>query len=435
MPINPDADVTPPPAAPVKLERGTLFSLVTIDVRHGFANGGNGVFTRLAVRPTPETSRRLALFGMIARSRPDGIDIVWDSAHRDAASVLLDGLRPLVGGLAPDKRQTAIDAVGALWGEPLLFSVALDDPRFANFTDMPIDLRIGEPPLLLSNLALTAIAGRQADLVVPWPDDPSAVPSEPPEQKATVGEGYYAALAKAQAAASQAAAAFGSPPAAAPAPPAPSPASPLDSLKKQARLNAGYDAAARAERAGLSCGSRYFALLELHFVRDPAAPAPSGSGWNGLPIDLGRGLFDPASTDDWRYFTPCSYTLRFAPRATRWRYLVAARHGTLDPASLAIVDPDGADAPFVLAEQPSILPDGRPAACLASRDALPIVAQPTLAFSLLGNPPAGPARRRTLVERLPAAGAERLSLGLDGEPPPPRSGQPPPLYSDIYVFV
>ena len=376
---------------PARVDSGTLFALASIDVRHGFANGGDGTFTRLTILPTAVTRNRLALFGLVPRLRPDGIDIVWDTAHRDQASSRFDALRPLIAALPPAERDAAILAVGAIFGEPLLFTVAIDDPRFANYTDMPVDFRIGYPPLVLSTRAVDVQGPDAADFAIAWTSPTTGLQA--------------CAVTVAQ-------------------PPDPQQRHASDSI------------AAQAERQQLIGQSRYFALLELYF--SPAAGTPRTAGtWNGLPVDLARGLLDPGAQGDWRYFTPCRYTVRFAARATRWRYLVAARDGALDPVSLKIVDTDGADAGFVLDPKPHVLPDGRAAACLSRPEALPILAQPGGTFTLLGMPTSGPARRRTLVASLPVAGVERLSLGpaADGPLPLPRSGEPPPLYSDIHVFI
>jgi hypothetical protein len=401
---------------------GTIFPFVSLDVRHGFANGAGEVFGRISVRPTRETRRRLALFGLIPRPRPDGIDIFWDTTHRDQASSRLDTLRPLVMGLPEGKHAEAIDKIGQIFGEPLLFTVAIEDPHFASFTDMPIDLRIGDPPLLLSNWKVEQKVDSAADLVIPWPSDPvqAAAPPKPVMEKVAIG--YYEALAAKEKA----------------LPARPHPVVQEEAAKPEPapEFRGAADVAAGAERRQLMRKSTCFALLELYFTPEPGTKGPA-SGWNGLPVDLARGLGSPPARGAWRYFTPCTYTLRFAPRATRWRYVVAARSGALDPTSLAIVDADGADAGFALAEAPYILPGGQAAACLSSRFALPVLAQPAETFALVGASPAGGARRRTLVQRLPAASAQSLSLGppATSAMPPPRSAKPPPLYSDIYVFV
>ncbi len=124
------------------------------------------------------------------------------------------------------------------------------------------------------------------------------------------------------------------------------------------------------------------------------------------------------------FFRSLYYTLNFAPRLTRWRYLVASRNGTLAPETLRIVTRDGEDAGFALDEAPVTLPDGRPAARLSARNARPLLARPQAELRLEGKPLAGRVRTRTLVERLPAPTAERILP----------AGQAPP-WSDIYLFL
>jgi hypothetical protein len=376
----------PPSAAPAAPApgaglRGSWFNFIRIDVRHGFFNGRDQVCEDLAIRPTAETQQRLALYGLIARCRADGIDLFWDSAQRDAAATALDPLRKLIAGLKPADRAAALVSLNEQLFEPgLLFTVALANPRFANFTAMPSDVRIGDPPLFLSTQAATPREGgeRSADLKIDWtvrvvrPNPrPDGVP--PPDNPHLVAK-----------------------------------------------------APVVAEREKLKTRSHDFALLEVHFMRAAGEP-PANGAWDGMPVNFDGGMD--------AIFQPCAYTIGFAARETHWRYFVAIRDGPpLDTASLAVVAADGSDAGFELAEESRILPDGREAVCLASRDPLPILARPDRIFSLRGIATGGRRRTVTLVDRLPAAGTDSIAP-MDPSTFPPRAGEPPPSWSDMYVYL
>ncbi|HEY5710403.1 MAG TPA: hypothetical protein VIT38_00790 [Allosphingosinicella sp.] len=372
-----------PPAGPAPGAgvRGTWFNFIRVDVRHAFFNGDDQVCEDLVILPTEETKRRLALFGLIVRCRADGFDLLWDSAQRDNAATALDPLRKLIAALKPAERAAALVSLNEQFFEPgLLFTVALANPRFANFTAMPSDIRIGEPPLFLSTQAATPRDDeeRSADLTVDWkvqvirPDPrPDGVP--PPDNPHVVAK-----------------------------------------------------APVIAERERLKARSHDFALLEVHFMRSAGEP-PANGAWDGMPVSFDGGKD--------AIFQACAYTISFAARETHWRYFVATRDGTPPvTAGLAVVAADGSDAGFELAGESTILPDGREAACLASRDPLPILARPDRIFSLKGVATGGRRRTITLVDRLPAAGTDSIAP-MDPSTFPPRAGEPPPSWSDMYVFV
>jgi hypothetical protein len=94
---------------------------------------------------------------------------------------------------------------------------------------------------------------------------------------------------------------------------------------------------------------------------------------------------------------PLRYRLRFAARATHWRYHVLGR---LRRDGLRIVDPDGA-ARFEPLERPP-LADGRPTTSFRSAAPLVLAERPPQRFQLRAG---GPADERILIRRLPVAGA------------------------------
>lgn len=396
-----------PPPAPAPRKMGAYFRFMSVDVRHGYygrpGDREDAPFEGLVITPTPQTQRRLALYGLIARMRPDGIDILWDDVQMRQSTEMLVAFRKLFGDLPEVLRTTVFEP-------PLLFTVALAEPRFANFTDMPTDFRIGDTPLRLSNRGSTRRdeAAGTADILVNWDKRVRRpLPLLPPSERR--GEP-------------------GHPPLVAPKVLADAKAKDLKIAKSFGALEGGP---VLIERTELRRHSRHFALLDLHFLRALHAKADSDR-WDGLPVDL-----DGSE----RIFRPSAYTLRFGARKTHWRYFVAARSGELDRGALSVVGPDGATG-FAPGE-PRILPDGRQADCLASTAALPILARPgpTQAFALVATPPNGQARPRTLVDHLPVAGIDSISPDppppTPAEPAPPGDGEPPPrqVWSDIYVFV
>ncbi|MCD2324186.1 hypothetical protein LQ953_09200 [Sphingomonas sp. IC-56] len=356
--------VAPSPPPHEQAEQGSYVPFASVTVRHGFHNHADGGCNDLAIEPTPETRRRLRLFGLLARTRIGGIDLLWDAAVRTQAQTLLAEVATRYGSVPAEVQ-------ARLFTPPLLFTCRLLDPRFANFTDLPTGLRIGDPPLLLSTrrAAGSALAldwrrtvRRQSLLLQGGMEQRDSVVHEP------------------------------------------------DPDAEDEALPALHPA--DRERQALYARSQCFALLEFHLVPKRALEGSS---------DL---VFDPAPADGRTFFRALYYTLNFAPRPTRWRYLIAARSGTLAPETLRIVTRDGEDAGFVLDDAPATLPDGRPAARLCARDPRPLLARPQAELRLEGKPLAGRVRTRTLVERLPGPTAERILP----------AGQAPP-WSDIYVFL
>lgn len=381
-------------ASAARLEPGRYFTFIRIDVRHSFFNSTKGMCDQIAIRPTSATARQLALFGLVARPRPDGIDILWASGLRDRAVAQLRPFMEHIAELPAAEGAQMAEALGQeLFGQALFFTISLSNPLFANFTDMPSGFRIGDPPLLLSNRSAARRPGKdgEADLIVDWARRAGrGSPSTAPPAMAS-----WAINANARA----------------------------EPAQTGAPLVATGIASGSGGQKLIETRSRRFALLDLYLVRAKGA-VPAAGQWDGMPISLDPGGHN-ADSHGGGIFHPCVYTLTFKARETRWRYFVAARSGELNTDGLAVVGPDGADARFALAPEPRLLPDGRRAACLASLDPLPILARPDPLhrFSLSRTPPGGRDRPRMLVDPLPAAGIDSISP------------EPPQVWSDIYVFV
>ncbi|AQR73689.1 hypothetical protein [Sphingomonas sp. LM7] len=371
-----------PPAGSALTGRYVRF--LSIDVRHEFYNRDQGVCTDIAIEPTPRTRERLKLYGYIVRCRDDGVDLFWDAGVQAQANGVFADLQRRFG-------QVPADIWARLYEPPLLFTLRLREPRFAVFTDMPSDFRIGDPPLQLSSRANIPGADGEARLAIDWSaqlDRPSIV-----ESRGMEGLGNSAPPEDAK--------------------PEPKPLAPQD------------QGPAARERGQFERRSQAFALLDLHFTR--ADPAPSDA-WDGMPVD--RTPATPRSGPP-SFFRPVRYTLGFEARRTRWRYLVAARDGSVDAASLSVVGPDGCDAGFRRDDAPRRLPDGRVAACLTADDPRAILASPDAHLALMGRPLAGRSWPRALVDRLPGPSSENI-LPASAVPP---TGDQPPAWSDIYVFV
>jgi hypothetical protein len=376
---------------------GRYLSFIRIDVRHGFFNHRGEVCDALEIRPTPETRKRLASYGLTARCRPDGIDILWTEGHFESAAESLAQIAALWIRKSGRPAAALADFAGEqLFGLPLLFTVALTDRRFSSFTALPADFAFGRPPLQLSNRrAADAVAGEvgEAKIVIEGAPRVTRPIRAVPIATAT-----------------------------------PQPGDSKDEPPKvDASRPAARDGPAGVEREQVRASSRDFALLDLYMVRAPGvAPAASGA-WDGMPVSL-----DPGAT---RMLAPCSYTLRFEARETRWRYIVARRDGaTPDGSEYEVVGPDDKEAGFALGGE-GMLPDGRTAICLESRDALPILARPEKNLSLKRNRSDGRPRSAILVPRLPVAGADNFAPArwpAGGSAPADRPRQ---AWSNMYVFV
>jgi hypothetical protein len=372
----------PTPLPPRAALAGRYDRCISIDIRHQFYNRSAGVCTDIAVEPTRRTLERLALYGYVVRRRADGIDLFWDTAVKAQANDIFAKLQRRFG-------QVPQDVWARLYEPPLLFMLQAANPRFAVFTEMPTDFRIGDPPLRLSTRINVPGGDGKAALTVDWNTRivrPSIVDTRGMEGVGT--------------------------------------SVPPRKDEKEPPHDPARQGPAAQERMQVERQSQALALLDLHFTR--ADPAPV-QGWDGMPVDLAPGKPRIGPPD---FFRPVNYTIQFAARATRWRYFVAARSGVLDRASLSVVALDGSNAGFRLDDAPHRLPDGRIAACLTGDTPRAILASPDAQLALTGKPLGGRSYPRILVDRLPGPATDSIIPAA-----PPRSGQPPPAWSDIYVFV
>jgi hypothetical protein len=359
---------------------GAYSALVGIDITHEYCNAPGERFDGIAVSPTPQTAARLGRWGLVARPRPDGIDVF---CRADAIATLSEFLASLPPVLPPGVEDE-------LFGGPLLFKMELRDLDFFNFTAAPTDCRSGDPILLLSDDAVE-IGNGFASFKVDWNDPPERPPgldrSKLPSPRHLLSE----ALGRR-----------------------------LDGwwFESRGQINDAFD-----ERDTLRKGAQPgpFGLIQIY----AAAPAMQGgptTGWNGYPVNLRPGAGQS-------YVTASSYRLRFEARQTRWRYVVAARDGAPAPDTLSIVDPDDPGAARFEPPQPRLLPNGQSAECFAAKEPIALSRHPQLPFSLRGT--LNGRRPRTLIDRLPAPSA----AAIVPDPTPQPDGSASPAWSDIYVFV
>lgn len=369
------------PLPPRSALTGRYARFISIDIRHEFYNRSAGLCTDIAIEPTLRTCERLALYGYVVRRRRDGIDLFWDLAVRAQANGIFAGLQTRYG-------QVPEDVWARLFEPPLLFTLHLANPRFAVFTEMPTAFRIGDPPLRLSTRTNAPDGENRATLKLDWEARlarPSII-----ETRGMEGVGTSA---------------------------------PPDTEASVPPATPAEQGPAAQERVQVERHAQALALLDLHFTRaDPA----SVKDWDGMPVERAPARQRSGTPD---FFRPVTYTIAFAARRTRWRYVIAARDGTLDAASLSVVTVDGEDAGFRLDPAPHRLPDGRAAACLSGEAPRAILASPQDRLALTGRPLGGRSYARTLVDTLPGAGADSIT------PAVAMPGASPPAWSDIYVFV
>ncbi len=149
---GPERDSGGTPAAGGAAVYARLFG---IDIRHEYSSETGCRFGGIAVSPAPATGARLARYGLIARARPDGIDILFNENRPEAPGVVLAG--------------------GALH-----FVMNLQDPLFFNFTDLPTDYCSGRPALTFSSRLATGIGPRSARLTLTPEFGPAPAPPYPP---------------------------------------------------------------------------------------------------------------------------------------------------------------------------------------------------------------------------------------------------------------
>lgn len=136
---------------------------VAIDLRHEYeavAGAAAGACRDLIVEPSALTAARLERYGLLTRTRADGLDLLIP-AH--AASALREA-----AVAAADKR-----GIAPPFGPPLLFTLRIVQPDFLNVTQLPARSGRGGKPLRLSNADNEPSTHERATLTMGPPDDAS----------------------------------------------------------------------------------------------------------------------------------------------------------------------------------------------------------------------------------------------------------------------
>ncbi len=432
------------PRKPTRREPARYRRLISIDLRHEHCNGRpDRRFNGIEIAPTHHTGLRLARYGMLVRRRPDGLDVLYTSAHADAFRTFLEALHRSFGEDMPANIQNR------LFWPPLLFTLRLTDPLFFNYTESPTNALAGNPALWLSNRHLVAAddgetggkpdpeagAGglQSARLTVDWADPKAlVVPTDPPVPKI----GRHRAKPDS-----------GDPP--------PNPSEQarelLDHTALARRLKkadplgewwfeslGGLDAA-KKERTEMKAGFRPRPLplgfVEIFLAPQAGAYRRAGGAWNGFPLEFHPHDTMPegAIADADGHVRPSTYEIRFEARRTCWRYLVAGRGRDLNEADLTITG-ENEDESFERKDR-FILPNGATAIRFESKGSLPLMQRPAHKFTLNGLPAAGSSKPRKLVDPLPAPTADLILP--DPHPPPEqaKAGASGKVWSEIYVFV
>jgi hypothetical protein len=375
-------------AAAPNAPQGERFSrLIRIDLRHeyhGAAEGLSAPCTSLQMRATPQTMSRLTRFGLLLRPRHDGIDILSSDRQgarfREALAADRDEL------LGMTKAQAAF-----YFGPPLLFTLTPRGPDFLSFSDLPAGFGSREAALWLSNgYAMNGLvtasrwqewgfhrhAAPRAELPGEEHHDPAEAPPPPSRARSFfLGKGGYTSQSDVY----------------------------------------GAFRERRSYRGGSS--PLPLALLDIHLTRR-SAELQKPEGASRYPIDL---QLEEAVADPDRYLTPVDYSIGFAARRTRWRYIVAPRGAALDCGSLTITTKDGVPSDFERVEPPPHVPAHH--CCFAAGTARTLRARATTDLVLKGSVGGSGGRVRTLVDPLPAPGPGALASDGAG------------IWSDTYLFV
>jgi hypothetical protein len=369
--------------------RGERFSrLIRIDIRHEYEGPADGITApcmSLEMRPTPQTSSRLARFGLLLRPRADGIDILSSDRQDERFRKTLTEERADLLGMG------RVEAA-FYFGPPLLFTMTPRGSDFLRFTDLPPGFGSGQASLWLSNgLAMsgliTAARWRKSGFYR------NAHPKiEPPRDSHRRGEGDEPA------AASQNRSFFLG----------------KGGYSSQSDVYGGF-----GERRGYRSGGSPLplAMFDIHLTRSSAELQKPQRG-SRYPIDL---QLERVVADPDRYLTPVDYCIGFAARRTRWRYIVAPRGPALDCGSLTITAADGSPSDFRRVKPPPHVPAHH--CCFAARKVRTLRRRGTTDLILKGTSAGSNGRVRTLIDPLPAP--DPGALALEGAR----------IWSDTYLFV
>jgi hypothetical protein len=272
-------------------------------------------------------------------------------------------------------------------GPPLLFTVDIARAGFSTVTDLPPGFGSGALTLCLSNRRSRAGRGEDAAIAPDW----------------TRSIGIEAALARAESLRRNE-----------PGPSAAGAASRTDGWAGSEEAAVFLDEAAR-QATETRLRRLPFALLELHV----SAPVDAAGADGVYPLR-------PAPSGD---ALPVRYGLEFEPRRTRWRYVVATRGGSVDAATLSVLDPAAKPVLFE-ADVSGVgpLPGADSTRAFLSSEPIALAQRPLRSFYLQGERSAGRRGPAKLIDPLPGPGPDALVHRGGG-------GDAAALVSEIYVYL
>jgi hypothetical protein len=390
-----------PGAAEAPEARGYLYgALLSVSFRNSYYNLAGQRCPSFRPRPTPATRRLMQDLGLLFRAEAAGFKVLYDTSRQAG---LVEYLRRQGG---PPARAGALPP--PVWTR-LSFILALANPRFVSFTDVPIDLDPASSNFFFANLGPHQRRGQE--LLLNLGSHATAA-----ELRPTVPVQYGVAVTDE--------------------------VSRVDvrDLSGEVVLS---EPRCRPGPSGLSCrqviyldfaslpedeytvqqvddgGTVLQAETVLYTETFPTAlgfidllfTSPDGAHPDAFPV---RGLFGPRPQVE-----GVDYLLQFERRALPWRYyVVPGRTGLEQP---RIEGP----APF-LGPDPVTLPDGAAAFRFTSAEALPLLQEAGDRFRLSGR--LGPHKpRRVLIDHLPWASPAQVVVSSTPDGPLPAG--------DMYVYL
>lgn len=382
--------------------------------------------------PTPTTAELMYDLGLLFRNEVTGFSVLYDQRH---TSDLIDYLRrqeapePQPAGACCPAPGEATGRAG--WWTRLSFVLALDNPQFMNFTDLPIGLNPSDYNIYFTNQQAHG-PGRAGVVLNPGPYVAVATPlGRPPKPRESrvlrLVDTQFVAEAWEQVAC-------------------------VRVVDVQGAVVACRPRCVRRMRADrppvLECTDRIYldfatlplgrytiewlgadgeALLREERLHTVAYPVPLCfvDLFFSNPTGGAPGIYPVLDLDGDAEIVPVDYHLRFRERSTAWNYYVVPRDGR-QPENLRIEGSAAFGAPT-----PVVLANGQSAYRFTSLEPLVLEAASPYRLSLHGR--LGGPRDTALVDPLPVAAPAQVVAERQEQATPdgPRHG----TRADIYVYV
>jgi hypothetical protein len=111
-----------------------------VSLRHTYYNAARGECADFDISPTPTTATLMRDLGLLYRYEGAGFSVLYDEARTDV----------LLNYLARQREPDTSPRAGQCWAR-LSFVLALNNPYFVNFTDIPIDVNPAEENFYFTN--------------------------------------------------------------------------------------------------------------------------------------------------------------------------------------------------------------------------------------------------------------------------------------------